>query len=274
MRAKAWLRAVLVLAAVGFSSTAAEASSFAVTPTTIALRPGAATAVLTVENRDKVTLRFELKAVAWDQAADGRPVYHPTEDLIFFPPLLTVAPGEKRLIRIGTEVPFGATERSYRLFLYELPPLEKPGGAGMTAQITVLTNVGVPVFLEPARTVASPGLLDGLRLQGGELDFTVKNDGNVRLVVLGTLIRALDGRGGVVFSGKARAGYVLAGGRLHFHLHVPERDCSKAHKLTLTTTVEQPTADGNFVDKTLEGELRVEAGACGGLTNPAPLKSL
>lgn len=263
-----------MLAAVGFSSTAAEASSFAVTPTTVALRPNAATAVLTVENRDKVALRFELKAVAWNQAADGRPVYHPTEDLIFFPPLLTVAPGEKRLIRIGTEVPFGATERSYRLFLYELPPLEKPGGAGMTALVTVLTNVGVPVFLEPARLAAAPGRLDGLSLQGGELDFTVKNEGNTRLVVLGTLIKGLDGGGRVAFTGKAKAGYVLAQGRLDFRVKVPEQDCPKAQKLSLTTTVEQPTADGNFVDKTLSGEVSVGPGACGGSARSGGPKSL
>lgn len=271
-RVKTWLVVVAGVMAVALSAPATRASSFAVTPTVIELAPRAPTAVLTVENRGRTALRFQLSAYRWEQTPGGKPVYQPTEDLIFFPPLLTVGPGEKRLVRLGTELPFGTEEGSYRLFLSELPPLEKRGGAG-EALVTVLTNVGVPVFLEPAQVTAS-GRLEDLRLQGGELAFSVKNEGNVRLVVLEPLVKGLDGKGGVTFGEKLKAGYVLAHGRLDFHTKIPAGDCLKSQRLAVTATVEEPATDGNVTDKRLNSEVTVAPGACAGRLKANSLKSL
>ena len=47
----------------------------------------------------------QVSAFSWDQDIHGGIVLSPTRDVVFFPMMLTLAPGEQRRIRVGSTVP-------------------------------------------------------------------------------------------------------------------------------------------------------------------------
>src|SRR6266540_6776873 len=77
----------------------AGASSFAVNPTQIQLSAKVSSALLTVKNESDDSLRFQITAFAWAQNAKGEMQLTPTEDVVFFPALLTLAGKQERKIR-------------------------------------------------------------------------------------------------------------------------------------------------------------------------------
>jgi fimbrial chaperone protein len=79
--------------------------------------------------------------------AKGEMLLTATDDLIFYPNLLAIEPGEERNIRVGANKSIVATEKSYRIFVEELPPAEKSDHSG----IRILTKMGIPVFIQPAK---------------------------------------------------------------------------------------------------------------------------
>src|SRR3954469_13224162 len=100
----------------------AGAASFSVDPTLITLSPRASSTLLVVRNESPQPVRLQVSAVAWSQGLEGDMQVQPTEDLVFFPSLFTLEPGQDRKVRVGTTANFGAAEKSYRLFLEQLPP--------------------------------------------------------------------------------------------------------------------------------------------------------
>ena len=128
----------------------AGASTFTVDPTQVFLTAKASSRMLTLRNQSDHPLRFQLTVFGWSQNERGEMDLVPTQDIVFFPTLLTLAPDEERKVRIGVATEFGATEKTYRIFVEELPPLVQPEEGG----VTVLTKMGIPIFLRPARAEA------------------------------------------------------------------------------------------------------------------------
>src|SRR5216684_4497892 len=92
---------------------------------------------------------FQVTSFAWSQDASGAVQLAPTEDIVFFPALLTLKPGEERKVRVAATVAAKDVERTYRIFFEELPPLERPQNLG--AQVRILTKMGIPIFVAPAK---------------------------------------------------------------------------------------------------------------------------
>ncbi len=67
----------------------ASAATFSVNPTQIYLSGRATSSLLTLRNDSTEMLRFQLSAFAWTQSAAGEIELGPTEDVVFFPALLT-----------------------------------------------------------------------------------------------------------------------------------------------------------------------------------------
>ena len=206
-------------------------SAFKVTPVRVTLVPGSASTLLTLSNESDQTLRFQISAFGWSQAADGSMNLTPTEDILFFPALLSLNAGEERKVRIASKTPAAEMEKSYRIFFEELPPLAAQA-ATEGAQVRILTKMGVPVFVAPAR-VSEGGQIDAIRVENGRLHFAVKNSGNVHFSVQGVKVRGLGESGSDVFERQLDGWYVLPGTPRTYEVDLPADVCGKIKSVSI-----------------------------------------
>lgn len=210
------------------SASWASAATFTVNPTQIFLSGRTTTSLLTLRNDSDETLRFQLTASGWEQAPTGELVLTPTTDIVFFPALLTLGPREERRIRVGSTVGVAAEERTYRVFVEELPPAD-----GQQANaVRVLTKMGIPIFIRPAKEVATADLRE-LAVQKGSFRFTLGNRGTVHFVPQRVAVRALSASGERLFEEELKAWYVLAGGRRDFGVAIPPAVCARVASIAV-----------------------------------------
>jgi len=211
----------------------AYASSFAVNPTQIFLTSKSTSAILTLRNESDESVRFQLTVFAWDQSARGEMELKPTSDIVFFPALLTLAPRESRNVRVGAATPFEAVEKSYRIFVEELPPQDPQPGQ---SAVRVLTKMGVPIFVQPTRTQAQAGLRD-LMVKDGVFTFNVRNTGNVHFVPETVRVHGMNHVGEVVLEKQLDGWYILAGGVRAYEVRLPAPDCSALTALSIDVRI-------------------------------------
>jgi fimbrial chaperone protein len=243
------LRSTLLAVGLGLLAGAGRAvgQPMEITPTQVELTSDSRSAIVTLHNTAAEPVRYQVAAFAWDQDPRGEMKLAPTRDLQFFPSLVTVAPGERRNIRVAAVAPFGAVEKPYRLFIEQLPD-----AARATNAVRVLTRVGIPVYLEP-RDPAVRAEVTGLALAGRRVSFTLRNTGTVR--IRPEVVRAVgrDGAGAVVFDEKLPSWYVLAGGERAFEVTIPEAVCGQVATLS---------AEAALGKSGVEARLPVARGAC------------
>jgi fimbrial chaperone protein len=215
------------------AAPSARAAGLQVTPVLVELSRSEPRATVVVKNLSEAPVRLEITASAWDQAPDGQMRLAPAPDLLVYPPLLQIAPQEERKVRISTIASFGERERSYRIFLRELPPPETPAEQGT---IRLLTRIGVPVFLVPPRPERKAEIT-GVAVHAGRLALTLKNTGNTRLPPGKLRIEGLGVDGQRVFAADADVWYVLAGGERALDVPLPRVACAGARTVEVTAPV-------------------------------------
>jgi fimbrial chaperone protein len=202
----------------------ALASEFSVSPVRAELRPGALSETITVSNRGTAPIRVGVKVMEWTQDADGKDLYTDSNDLVYFPRQMALEPNGKRLVRVGAKAAGGASERTFRMFIEELP---EPAADPARAQVGVYFRFGVPVFLTPA----SPRMQADIgepALAGGKLSLLVKNSGNQHFRI--NKVTVDDGAG---FAREIGGWYTLAGAQRTYALDLPREVCRKARTLSL-----------------------------------------
>lgn len=214
------------------------AATFKVSPIQIYLSAGKTTELLAVENQSTESVRLQVTAFGWNQSPRGEIELLPTEDVVFFPSLLTLEPGKERKVRIGVSKPAGAVERTYRVFVEELPPLEKPSELGNRSEVKVLTRFGVPIFVQPAKLTRS-GAIESAKLESGTVKFQVKNTGNAAFSLLSVRASGAGADGSQTFENQAAGWYVLAGGERAFEIAVPPADCLRTKTISLEAKTER-----------------------------------
>lgn len=247
---KATLSSLFLLCLVGLAGSA-DASSFTVNPIKVSLSGKSQSALLTLQSQTNEEIRFKILVQEWKQSPQGEMQLKDTKDIVVYPGLLTLAPNEERKLRIGSTVPAGAVERNYRVFVEELPPLRAPQTSGKS-EVKVLTKMGVPIFVSPAKPVAA-GAVEGMTLAKGKLSFTVKNTGNVYFLVQSVRVKALNTAGASTFEKNLEGWYVLAGGTRVWEVEMPKDACAKSK----TLSVEVQSAEVNF-----SGHMDVSAAGC------------
>jgi len=220
----------------------ALAGSFNVVPVKLNLGPGRATAILKITNQGDASVPVQVSVRAWSQDERGEAVYADTEDVVAFPRLLSIAPGEERVVRVGYQGPDvnDAPERAYRVFLEELP-----GAGGPVPGLTMNLRLGVPVFVAPRRARARPEVKD-LTMRDGVLAVTVANPGDAHVVVgrMAAVGVAPDGSRDPL--SEARGWYVLAGRTRTFRVSLPADACRASRVIELKAEAEGTDLTGRL----------------------------
>jgi len=215
------------------------ASSFKITPVQVLLSRQVPTALLTLKNESDRTLRFQADVFSWDQDPQGRMQLTPTRDIVFFPTILAVQPGEERKVRVGTPAGFGPVEKAYRIFFEELPELEK-AGSSRGSELRIRTRMGIPIFLQP-RELEKGSRVDAITGRAGILRFSVRNTGNIHVSLRGIRVRGLGPTGDARFERESDGWYVLAGGSRDYEIEIPERQCGGIARYVIEAQVDEKT---------------------------------
>lgn len=212
---------VLVCTGLSFTPCAAHASSFDVSPVTLTLTAQATSAMVTVTNRGTEPTRFHVSAFSWQQKGNGEMVLNPTNDIVFFPAMLMLNPKEARNLRIGVNVKPGAVEKTYRVFVQELPPAVTAENPGV---VRVLTKMGIPVFVQPVAAASAKPVLSEVAVQGQKVTFKLTNSGNKHLRLTKLVVSATN-NGKVLHTKEIDPWYVLAGGTHTYAVDLPVDAC-------------------------------------------------
>jgi len=232
-------------------SPEARTASFSVSPIEMALTSRTTSGLLTIRNTSQREIRFEVTASVWNQNTRGEMQLTPVANQItFVPKLVTIRAGQSSNVRVGTTAAqFGAIERTYRIFVEELPDNSAAPENGM---VVLRTKFGVPVFLRPAR-VTNTAAVDAVSLDAGRLTTSIKNTGTVHMSVRSVKMRGVDGSGGTKFERSMPGWYVLAGGNQVFEQPLSPTDCAGARTIAVSVELEGGT---------LSRDLPVPGGAC------------
>lgn len=191
------LRRALFAVSLALAPCLAVASNFGVTPLRLDIGPKAKSGSFTVSNHDKAPITFQVSVKKWTQEPGGRDVYTDSKDLIVFPQQLEIAPGQKKIVRVGFEGAPPKRESAYRVFIEELPAAVKVSEHG--GEVRVLGRFGLAVLVRDAS--AKPHLsIDELTVKSGKVTAKVSNSGDsaarVQRLSLGKSKEVLPGFGG------------------------------------------------------------------------------
>ena len=231
-----------------------RASAFKVTPVRVTFS-GPSSTLLTLKNESDQPLRFQITSFSWSQDVKGAMQLAPTEEIVFFPALLSLNPGEERKVRVAATVAAKDVEKTYRIFFEELPPLERPENSG--AQVRILTKMGIPIFVAPAKGNAEASI-DSVRMEKGTLGFEVRNSGNVHFALEGVKLHGVGSNGEMLFDRQLDGWYVLAGSPRTYSVEVPAAECSKLKRIVIEAQTDI-TAVGNGA---VTREFEVSPGFC------------
>jgi fimbrial chaperone protein len=199
---------------------AARAGDWRVSPIRLDLGRDAKSGAVTVANDADERLQVQMKAFEWTQDAEGKDRYEETGEILFFPRLMILEPKEEKILRAGIRVPAAAKEKTFRLFIEEIPGPRKTEGVN----VAVAIRFGVPIFVKPLKEEAR-GEVGAMTMSAGALLVPVNNTGNVHFVVQSVLVRGRNGAGEEIFSRELSGWYLLAGVSRGYATTVPGGSC-------------------------------------------------
>ncbi len=226
----------------------ALAAEFTVSPLRADLSSADKSASITVANTGRETFGMQVVVRRWRQNADGVDVFEESNELVSFPKRFDIAPGARRVVRVGTNQPATESEATYRVFLEELPPITPPG-AEEDAKVAVLVTFAVPVFVRPLRP-APMGEIEAFDIAGGKATIRLRNSGNQTL-----LVDSLEFSDENVTSADFNSWYLMPGGTRTYTAKVPAIACATG-KLGVTIRLRGATP--------VKREAPVSAGQCMG----------
>ncbi|HIK35974.1 MULTISPECIES: fimbrial biogenesis chaperone [unclassified Thermosynechococcus] len=237
-----WRRALLAaVIALGITSrVGAQSSEFYLNAVQVFLSPRQRTVLLTLTNTGQVPINFEISVRRWQQTADGQEELTESDgNVVAFPVLLSVPPGEQRSLRVGVRQPATTQEQAYRLLVTELPPANVPGTKG--AAIRLIKTLSLPVFVQPAN-IQRQGEIVNSRVEGGKFSFVLRNRGNVHIQTLGFTVQGLNEQGRIVFERTLDSVYVLADRDRPFrNIPLPQTNCAQVRQLKVQSVGTNPS---------------------------------
>ena len=237
-----------VLLSILISSSFALCGEFRVTPIRLEFDRANKSGVVTVVNEGEEKLSVQMKAFEWTQDAEGKDQYTETNDIIFFPRMMALGKNEERVIRAGIKIPATSREKTYRLFIEEIPSPQKTEGAN----IAITIRFGVPIFAKPIKEEFK-GQIGTLGLSKGILNAHLLNKGNAHFIIHSVEIKGKNSKSEGIFSKDLSGWYLLNGASRIYSTPIPQEVCKDLSRIE----VEVKTNRFN-----LNGKLDVDQAMC------------
>lgn len=203
------------------TSAAAVAASLHVAPVRVALTAARPVASVTLGNGEEDEVAVQVEVLAWSQR-DGQDIYEPTREVLVNPSIFRIPGQGQQIVRLGLQAPPAGTERSYRVFIQQLPRDQAlPPGPSPGARLQTLLRIGVPVFVAggaPRLDLQWRLLPSTLPAAGDTHRLWLDNRGTVHLQL--TELRLKD-EGGTELMHRALSWYVLPGQSASIPLRLP-----------------------------------------------------
>ncbi len=236
---------IILLSSFYFSST--HAGEFRVTPIRLDFEKGAKSGVITIINEGEERLTVQMRAFEWSQDSEGKDQYTETNDIIFFPRLMTLEKKEEKILRAGIRVPATLKEKTYRLFIEEIPGPRKSEGVN----IAIAIRFGVPIFAKPLKEEVK-GEIQKIELSKGTLNIGLKNSGNVHFIIQSVEIKGKNPKGESLFTKELSGWYLLSGALRVYSTPIPKEVCSELRKIDVLIKTNRLNLDGKLdVDQTM-----------------------
>lgn len=188
-------------------------------------------ALVKISNGGAEKFTVQLDAMSWTQDAAGQDQHVPTSDIVFFPRIFSIKPGDQRTVRVGYQgAPASTQEKTYRLYAQELP-VKEPGVTEMKFAI----RVGIPIFVSPDSS-NSAWDIDGIKWTDEGLSVLIDNSGNHNISVGAIDVTGRNNAGAELFTLNKHGWYVLAGRSRSFVLPWSQALCDQLASLDLAVT--------------------------------------
>lgn len=138
MRCAAMLAALLVVSDAG-------AGAFSVAPVRLEVKMPRRAVSLEVQNTGELPAQIQVERYRWVADKGGDDQLEATEDVIATPPIFTLSPGQKQIVRVlvvGSQDP--AREGTYRVILQETALNDPPPNV-----VQALLRISMPLFITP-----------------------------------------------------------------------------------------------------------------------------
>lgn len=225
-------------ATLALAATAAQAGTpLLIWPIDPVIAPDQQAAALWLENHGAEPAVLQVRIFDWQQSEAGED-YQPQQTVVPSPPIATIAPGARQLVRlIATRPATPGVEQPYRIFIDELPtPASQEAERREGASVKLQLRYAVPLFVYGAGAVApQTRTRDGFggpdrRALEPALDWSVggdsakpmlvlRNSGAAHARVTAVAWSTPDGRTESINPGLL--GYVLAGRTMRFPIARP-----------------------------------------------------
>lgn len=228
----------------------ASAADFQIQPTTMELSSSVKSGVFSVINNGSEKIDFQVSAKEWNQDEKGKDVYMETKEIVFFPKVMAVEGNSQRAIRIGLKTPPSAREKTYRLFVEEIPvpkktPDVKLEGKKIQAGVTIAFRFAMPIFVKPLKPQESY-VFDKIDMSKGSIKAIIKNTGNVHIKLSAVKFSGKDAEGKEIFSKEVAGWYILNGLSFSYEAEIPKDVCGKIAKIDLSAQAENSSINGNL----------------------------
>jgi len=199
-------------------------ANFSLNPVRVYFDSSNKTNMVTVTNNSDEDITVQLRAYSWEQNAKSENMYSPTKDIVFFPKIAHIKKAEKKIVRLGTRVPQGDQEKTYRLYIEEIPNSQKTENTA----VQIVMKVGVPVFIAPLNSEPK-GMLEEVKVEKSIFYARLNNQGNIHFIIRSVNVTGVNSSGDEVYRTELGGRYLHSGNTKDFTLEIPDASC---HKIT------------------------------------------
>jgi fimbrial chaperone protein len=224
-------------------------AEFQVQPTTMEIGGKVKSGVFSVINNGNEKIDFQVSLKEWNQDEKGKDILSETKDIVFFPKIMSVEPNSQRAVRIGLKAPPSAKEKTYRLFVQEIPTPKKStdedGKKEIKAGVAIAFRFSMPIFVKPLKPQES-FVFDNIEMSKGVVKAVVKNTGNVHIKTRAVKFSGKDAEGKEIFAKEIAGWYILNGLSFPYEAEIPKDVCGKIAKIDLIAQAENSSINGNL----------------------------